>query len=85
MPPPPDPGSSADNGTPENLFVEADADKALTAPPAESSSAMETSAARRPRRGRGLVMPVEGQDKPPPPPPPRPLTLATQDRERSRL
>jgi hypothetical protein len=86
MPAPPGPGSSADDGNRQNLFVEADPEyDAFTSPPKDLSSGMDTSAARRPRRGRGLVMPVEGQAKPAPPPPRASPILATRDEARSRL
>lgn len=60
MPARPGSGSSSDDRTRQNLFVEAEpAYHALTSPPTESSSPMDTSAARRPGRGRGQVMRVE--------------------------
>lgn len=60
MPARPGSGSSSDDRTRQNLFVEAEpAYHALISPPTESSSAMDTSAAGRPHRVRGQVMPVE--------------------------
>jgi hypothetical protein len=86
MPAPPNPDSSADDRTRQNLFVEPNpGNDALTSPPTESSPAMDTRAARQPGRGRGPVTSVEGQAKSPPPPPWTSPILAIQDGERSRL
>ena len=59
MPATSDPRSSASDGRPQNLFVEADPEfEAAPAPPSSSSSA-DPSTTRPPRRVRGLVVPVD--------------------------
>ena len=57
---PPELGPYPDDRNRQNLFVEADPEyNALTSAPTGSSSAIDSSTVRLPRRGRGLVMPVD--------------------------
>jgi hypothetical protein len=60
VPPKSDPSSSANDGTRQNLFVEADPGyDELSSLPAGSSSAIDNRGARALRRGRGLIVPVD--------------------------
>ena len=59
MPAPSEPSSSASGNGRQNLFVEADPEYDVAASPRSNQPRSDTHAARRPRRGRGLVVAVD--------------------------